>query len=103
MEWLNYHHLFYFWTVASEGTITGASKKLHLAQPTISAQLRTLEEALGEKINPGQRYEWQVIGVIEGDEKNGMRGDPKEMDKNGDGKIDRKELTELPLALSTSR
>ena len=50
MEWLNYHHLFYFWTVASEGTITGASKKLHLAQPTISAQLRTLEEALGEKL-----------------------------------------------------
>ena len=50
MEWLNYHHLFYFWTVATEGTITRASKKLHLAQPTISAQLRTLEEALGEKL-----------------------------------------------------
>lgn len=50
MEWLNYHHLFYFWTVATEGTITGASRKLHLAQPTISAQLRTLEEALGEKL-----------------------------------------------------
>jgi len=51
MEWLNYHHLFYFWTIASEGTITGASRKLHLAQPTISAQLRTLEEALGEKLS----------------------------------------------------
>ena len=50
MEWLNYHHLFYFWTVATEGTITEASKKLHLAQPTISAQLRVLEESLGEKL-----------------------------------------------------
>lgn len=50
MDWLNYHHLFYFWTVAREGTITGASRKLHLAQPTISAQLRTLEEAFGEKL-----------------------------------------------------
>ncbi len=50
MEWLNYHHLFYFWTVVSEGTITAASKKLRLAQPTISAQLRILEEALGEKL-----------------------------------------------------
>ena len=50
MEWLNYHHLFYFWTVAKEGTITAACEKLRLAQPTISAQLRTLENALGEKL-----------------------------------------------------
>ena len=50
VEWLNYHHLFYFWTVAKEGTITAACKKLRLAQPTISAQLRTLEEVLGEKL-----------------------------------------------------
>jgi LysR family transcriptional activator of nhaA len=50
MEWLNYHHLFYFWTVAREGTITAACKELSLAQPTISAQLRTLEENLGEKL-----------------------------------------------------
>ncbi|HUV12700.1 MAG TPA: LysR family transcriptional regulator [Acidobacteriota bacterium] len=49
MEWLNYHHLFYFWTVAKEGTITKACKKLRLAQPTVSAQLRTLEERLDEK------------------------------------------------------
>ena len=50
MDWLNYHHLFYFWTVAREGTITRASQKLRLAQPTISAQLRTLEDALGERL-----------------------------------------------------
>jgi LysR family transcriptional activator of nhaA len=50
MEWLNYHHLLYFWTVAKEGTIAAACKKLHLAQPTISAQIRALERALGEKL-----------------------------------------------------
>ncbi|WP_428266153.1 transcriptional activator NhaR [Haliangium sp.] len=50
MEWLNYHHLLYFWTVAREGTIAQASKALSLAQPTISGQIRTLEESLGEKL-----------------------------------------------------
>lgn len=50
MDWLNYHHLLYFWTVAKEGSIARACKKLLLAQPTISAQLRDLEQALGEKL-----------------------------------------------------
>lgn len=50
MEWLNYHHLFYFWTVAREGSIAKASKQLLLAQPTITGQIRTLEDALGEKL-----------------------------------------------------
>lgn len=50
MEWLNYHHLFYFWVVAKEGTIAQASKELRLAHPTISAQIHRLEEVLGEKL-----------------------------------------------------
>jgi LysR family transcriptional activator of nhaA len=50
MEWLNYHHLLYFWVVAREGSIAGATRKLNLTQPTISAQLRQLEESLGEKL-----------------------------------------------------
>ena len=50
MEWLNYHHLLYFWAVARHGSITKASKELNLAQPTISGQIRTLEERLGEKL-----------------------------------------------------
>lgn len=50
MEWINYHHLLYFWTVAKEGSIARACEKLRLAQPTISGQLRQLEEALGEKL-----------------------------------------------------
>jgi LysR family transcriptional activator of nhaA len=49
-EWLNYHHLFYFWVVAREGSIAAATRKLNLTQPTISVQLRMLEESLGEKL-----------------------------------------------------
>jgi LysR family transcriptional activator of nhaA len=50
VEWLNYHHLYYFWVVAREGSIARARAELRLAQPTISGQLRLLEEALGEKL-----------------------------------------------------
>jgi LysR family transcriptional activator of nhaA len=50
MEWLNYHHLFYFWKVVRAGSITRACEELRLAPPTISAQLRSLEEQLGEKL-----------------------------------------------------
>jgi LysR family transcriptional activator of nhaA len=50
MEWLNYHHLYYFWTVARTGSIAAASKELRLASPTISNQIRRLEENLGEEL-----------------------------------------------------
>lgn len=50
MEWINYHHLLYFWTVARAGSIVKASEELRLAQPTISGQIRTLEDTLGEKL-----------------------------------------------------
>jgi len=50
MDWLNYHHLLYFWTVVREGSITQACEKLHLSQPTISSQLRKLERAVGGKL-----------------------------------------------------
>lgn len=50
MDWLNYHHLLYFWTVAREGTIARAGEKLHLGQPAISTQLRQLETSLGAKL-----------------------------------------------------
>ncbi len=50
MEWLNYHHLLYFWTVAREGGMSKAAERLRLSQPTISAQVRLLEESLGERL-----------------------------------------------------
>jgi len=50
MEWLNYHHLFYFWTVMREGSLTAASNRLSLTPSTVSAQLGRLEGALGGKL-----------------------------------------------------
>lgn len=50
MQPLNYHHLLYFYIVAREGSIARATSVLDLTQPTISGQLRTLEQALGEKL-----------------------------------------------------
>ncbi|MFN4257775.1 MAG: transcriptional activator NhaR [Gemmataceae bacterium] len=50
VNWLNYHHLLYFWTVAREGSIARACTLLHLTQPTISGQLSTLEKSVGAKL-----------------------------------------------------
>jgi LysR family transcriptional regulator, transcriptional activator of nhaA len=50
MEWLNYHHLRYFWSVAKEGSLARAAARLHVSQPSISEQIRELESALGEKL-----------------------------------------------------
>ena len=50
MDWLNYHHLLYFHTVAREGSVSRAAKVLRLAQPTLSGQIRKLEEAFDEKL-----------------------------------------------------
>jgi LysR family transcriptional activator of nhaA len=46
VQWLNYHHLYYFWLVVREGTIGRAAALLHLTQPTVSGQLRQLERNL---------------------------------------------------------
>ena len=50
MEWLNYHHLRYFYVVAKEGSLARAAEKLRVSQPSISEQIRELEGALGEKL-----------------------------------------------------
>ena len=50
MDWLNYHHLQYFWVVAQEGSVANASEKLHVTPSTISIQLRDLEKSLGVKL-----------------------------------------------------
>lgn len=49
-RWLNYHHLFYFRTIATEGSIAQAAVKLRLGQPTLSAQLRQFEDTIGIKL-----------------------------------------------------
>lgn len=47
---LNYQHLYYFWVVVREGTVTAASRRVHRSQPTLTAQIRALEEQLGETL-----------------------------------------------------
>lgn len=42
--------LHYFLTVAREESITHAAKALHLSQPTLSRQLRDMEEMLGKEL-----------------------------------------------------
>ena len=66
MEWLNYHHLLYFWTVARVGSISKASKELSLAQPTISGQIRLLERSLDVKLfdRAGRGLELTEMGHI---------------------------------------
>lgn len=49
-QWLNYHHLFYFRAIANEGGIARAAEKLHLGQPTLSAQLKQLEDMVGKPL-----------------------------------------------------
>lgn len=47
MTWLNYHHLYYFYSIAKESSISNASKKLNTTQSSLSSQLKTLENNLG--------------------------------------------------------
>lgn len=66
MQWLNYHHLLYFWLVAREGGLAGASRELRLAQSTVSGQIRALEHSLGEKlfVRSGRRLALTEIGRV---------------------------------------
>jgi LysR family transcriptional activator of nhaA len=50
MDSLNHHHLRVFWTAAREGGVTRASEKLHVSQPTVTNQIRSLERSLGQKL-----------------------------------------------------
>jgi DNA-binding transcriptional LysR family regulator len=50
MDWINYHHLLYFWVVAREGSVVRACEELQLSQPTISGQLTKFEKSLRCKL-----------------------------------------------------
>jgi LysR family transcriptional activator of nhaA len=49
-QWLNYHHLRYFYAVAREGGVHRAAEKLRVSEPSICAQVKQLETMLGEKL-----------------------------------------------------
>ena len=50
MDWLNYHHLLYFWTVARLGTVSAAAEELMLRPQTISGQLKLLDQSVGQPL-----------------------------------------------------
>ena len=66
MEWLNYHHLLYFWTVVREGGIAAASRSLHVGRPSISMQLKSLEEFIGQPLfhRRGRRLDLTETGKV---------------------------------------
>lgn len=66
MEWINYHHLLYFWMVAKEGSMAEAAKRLRVSQPTISTQIRTLEQTLDVQLfdRSGRRLVLTEVGQV---------------------------------------
>lgn len=50
MSRLNYHHLYYFWQVAKIGNLTKAAEALYISQSALSAQIKLLEESIGNQL-----------------------------------------------------
>lgn len=50
LDSINYHHLLYFYAVAKEGSVSRAAESLHLAQPTLSNQIKKLEKSIGHDL-----------------------------------------------------
>ncbi|HET7627617.1 MAG TPA: LysR family transcriptional regulator [Bacillales bacterium] len=63
---MDFRHLRYFVTIAREGQITRAAKKLHMAQPPLSQQLKQLEEELGVLLieRNGRKMELTKAGEV---------------------------------------
>ncbi|MEM1176061.1 MAG: LysR family transcriptional regulator [Pseudomonadota bacterium] len=64
MARLNYHHLYYFWRVATEGKLTKVADDLHVAQSALSSQIRQLEASTGAALfdRQGRRLELTDVG-----------------------------------------
>lgn len=50
MPHLNYHHLRYFWMIATEGSMSRAARRLNVSPSSLSVQLKSLEEQLGQSL-----------------------------------------------------
>jgi LysR family transcriptional activator of nhaA len=59
VDWINYHHLYYFWLTVKMGTVSAAAESLHLARPTVAAQIKDLEKAMEQKL-----FEKQGRGLV---------------------------------------
>jgi LysR family transcriptional activator of nhaA len=65
MDWLNYHHLFYFSVIVREGGLAKAAAHLRLSHSTLSTQLRALEQFFGSELfeRRGRRLVLTPLGV----------------------------------------
>lgn len=63
---INHNHLYYFWLAGKHRNLTKAAAELGLAQPTVSAQIRALEENLGAALltRRGRHIELTEAGQI---------------------------------------
>lgn len=50
MPHLNYHHLRYFWVIASEGSMSRAARRLNVSPSSLSVQIKALEDKLGQQL-----------------------------------------------------
>ena len=66
MDWLNYHHLLYFYVVAREGSLVAAGKVLHVSHSTLTAQIHALEEQMDERLftKQGRRLVLTEMGQV---------------------------------------
>ncbi|KLV07609.1 MULTISPECIES: transcriptional activator NhaR [Photobacterium] len=66
MSHLNYNHLYYFWMVCKQGSVTKAADALFLAPQTVTGQIRALEERLKGKLTKrvGRNIEPTELGQL---------------------------------------
>jgi len=63
---LNYNHLYYFYAVATDGSIAKASARLHLTPQTISGQITSFEAQIGVDLfdRKGKRLRLSEMGRL---------------------------------------
>ena len=66
LKQLNFHHLFYFWRVAKNGHLTRTAEELHTSQSALSAQIKQLEDHLGQDLfkRDGRRLQMTETGQL---------------------------------------
>lgn len=64
MDWLNYHHLYYFWNVVKAGGVNQAAQQLRVSPPAVSSQLKELQKNLGEPlfVRSGRKLQLTEMG-----------------------------------------
>ncbi|OXE34639.1 transcriptional activator NhaR, partial [Vibrio parahaemolyticus] len=66
MSHLNYNHLYYFWMVCKQGSVTKAADALFLTPQTVTGQIKALEERMKGKLTKrnGRTVEPTELGQL---------------------------------------